>query len=583
MRGVSRLALFIAALWGWDSVFADSLSYTVEGVRGKLQDNIQAWLGEAPESAQERSMFIARLDERVSSALQAMGYYNADIATHIDKSESEWRLLITITANAPVVISKVDVRVVGQASDNTRFNTLIENSLLLQGTKLDHGEYERLKNGLLSLGQRLGYFEGELITQRVDVIPANNSASIQIEYNSGDRYRFGELQFDRDEIAGDLVESLQTFHQGDFFDSKRLQSFQAELQQTRFFTSVVVLPQLREARDKTVPVLLKLYPAKRHSFDVGAGFSTDTEERVSVTWRSPNLNRYGHSQETRFEYSAINPSGRINYNIPLSHPLNDVLRLSARLEENEYGDIDSRQKELAVRREMRSAEGWIRSYFLRSLNESWELVGQHNDNAYILPGVTLSNKKRRGPLVDPIAGFSQIYRLEGGSADLGSDIDLLRLYSNFTFVTTPAARHRIVARAELGAVFLAEEDRINLAPSLSFFAGGSQSIRGYDYQSLGNEVQLVQRDDSETSLTVGGDRLLTSSLEYQYYVNDTWRGAVFVDAGDAFDEGEFEVNVGAGFGVHYLTSVGAIKIEIANSVSEDDPSWRLHVNIGAEF
>jgi translocation and assembly module TamA len=220
---------------------------------------------------------------------------------------------------------------------------------------------------------------------------------------------------------------------------------------------------------------------------------------------------------------------------------------------------------------------------LRSLNESWELVGQYNDNAYILPGATLSNKRRRGLLVDPTAGFSQIYRAEAGSADLGSDIDLLRLYSNFTLVNTPATRHRIVARAELGAVFLASEDRINLAPSLSFFAGGSQSIRGYGYQSLGNEVLLVQRDDSVKSLTVGGDRLLTASMEYQYYVNDTWRGAVFVDAGDAFDEGEFEVNVGAGFGVHYITAVGAIKIELANSVSEDDPSWRLHINIGAEF
>ena len=159
----------------------------------------------------------------------------------------------------------------------------------------------------------------------------------------------------------------------------------------------------------------------------------------------------------------------------------------------------------------------------------------------------------------------------------------MRIYSNFTLVNTPAARHRIVARAELGAVFIAAEDRINLAPSLSFFAGGSQSIRGYGYQSLGNEVLVARQDDSVKSLTVGGDRLLTASMEYQYYVNDTWRGAVFVDAGDAFDEGEFEVNVGAGFGVHYLTPVGAIKIELANSVSEDDPSWRLHINIGAEF
>ena len=234
MRGVSRLALFIAVLWGWDSALAGGLSYTVEGVRSKLQNNIQAWLGEGPQSSQERSMFLARLDERLSSALQAMGYYNADIVTHIDKSESEWQLLISIATNAPVIITKVDVRVLGEASNTPRFNTLIENSLLLQGTKLDHGEYERLKKALLSLGQRLGYIEGEFLTQRIDVDPSKNSAAIEIEYNSGDRYRFGELQFDRDKMTDGLVESLRTFREGDFFDLGQLQNFQAQMQQTRY-------------------------------------------------------------------------------------------------------------------------------------------------------------------------------------------------------------------------------------------------------------------------------------------------------------------------------------------------------------
>ena len=85
------------------------------------------------------------------------------------------------------------------------------------------------------------------------------------------------------------------------------------------------------------------------------------------------------------------------------------------------------------------------------------------------------------------------------------------------------------------------------------------------------------------SVTVGGDRLATASLEYQYYVTDNWRGAIFADAGDAFDEGEFDAKYGAGFGVHYMSPVGAIRLELARDISEDSPSWRIHVNIGAEF
>ena len=570
-------------LWASTSVLASSLSYTVEGVRGTLKGNVEAWLGEEPPTPQARAVFLARLDERLASGLQSLGYYRPDIETSIDKTGDEWQLSIVIAPNDPVLVSRVDVRLLGGANEAPKFKKLLENNPLLPGNKLNHGDYEDFKRSILSMGQRLGYFDGEYAAHRIEVDPKNNTAVIELVYNSGSRYRFGELHFDQEQFERKLVDSLRTFQSGEYFDLALLQEFQAQLQRTRFFSGVVVRPQLQEAVDHNVPVSLKMYPAKSHSFDVGVGFSDDTRERVSLTWRSPKLNRFGHSQESRIEYSPINPSGRISYNIPLSHPLNDVLQLSVRWEDNEFGDIDSNQKELAVRREIKSAEGWIRSYFLRSLDESWELDRIFNNNAYVLPGITLAHKRRRGLLVDPSGGFSQLYRAEGGSEELGSDIDLLRLYSNFTYIVTPVTRHRIVGRAELGAVFIEAKDRKDLAPSLGFFAGGSQSIRGYSYQSLGNEVEVEDSDGQVISRTIGGDRLFIASLEYQYYVNDTWRGALFVDAGDAFDEGEFDVNVGVGFGVHYLTPVGAIKIEVANSVSDDNPSWRLHINIGAEF
>ena len=77
---------------------------------------------------------------------------------------------------------------------------------------------------------------------------------------------------------------------------------------------------------------------------------------------------------------------------------------------------------------------------------------------------------------------------------------------------------------------------------------------------LENFVQSIfdsLEDFSGQTLVVGGDRLVTSTLEYQYYLNQKWRAAVFVDAGDAFDDGEFETNVGAGFGIHGTTHLGA--------------------------
>ena len=65
-------------------------------------------------------------------------------------------------------------------------------------------------------------------------------------------------------------------------------------------------------------------------------------------------------------------------------------------------------------------------------------------------------------------------------------------------------------------------------------------------------------------------------------MNDTWRAAFFVDTGNAFNGSDFKPVVGTGFGVHYLSPVGAVKVDIGNAISEDR-SWRLHLTMGAEF
>ena len=434
----------------------------------------------------------------------------------------------------------------------------------------------------MQLGQRRGYFDARLLQRSVEVEPAANTARVHLHYASGDRYLVGELRYAEDIVSPTLLQSLRSFSSGEPYDVARLQTLQAELQRTGYFSGVTLRPLLDERAAGRVPVRLELFPAKRHTIEVGIGFSTDTEERVSATWTTPRVNRFGHSQETRFEYSRINPSGQFIYNIPLTHPLDDVLQLSLRVEQNEYGDLDSNQNEAQVRRERRYGN-WVLSYHLRLLNERWDAATVTGDEDYVLPGFTVSHKTRQGSPVNPDRGFSQFYEVEATSSQLGSSIDMTRLYANWVYVMPLGERGRVVSRAEAGAALIGEGQRDDLAPSLSFFAGGSQSLRGYGYQSIGNTVPVTLRDGESVDYVLGADRLALASIEYQYRFLPDWRAAVFVDGGDAFDEGEFDAVVGAGFGLHYLTPVGAVKLEIANSVSEDNPDWRIHINIGAEF
>jgi translocation and assembly module TamA len=561
---------------------ATLLEYQLEGLDKAQRSNAEAWLGQLPQTDAARSNFLAAARERVEDSLKALGYYRADIDVTVDREATPWQLLIIVTPGQPVTVAELDIQINGAANQDTEFQRLLATPGIVVGDTLHHGRYEALRNSLLQLGQRRGYFDARLVTRTVEVEPAAGSARVRLHYDSGERYRIGELHYSEDMVSPDLLQSLGHFSPGEPYDVANLQTLQAELQRTGYFSGITLRPLLEQREAGSIPVALELFPAKRHTVDVGIGFSTDTEERLSATWNTPRLNRYGHSQETRFEYSRIIPSGLFIYNVPLSHPLDDVLQFSLRVEQNEYGDLDSNQHEAQVRREQRFGR-WVASYHLRALNERWDAGPIAGNEDYMLPGFTLSHKTRQGSPVNPQRGFSQFYRVEATSSALGSSIDMTRLYANWIHVMSLGERSRVVTRAEAGAALLGEGQRDDLAPSLSFFAGGSQSLRGYGYQSIGNTVPVEQRDGTDADFVLGGNRLAVASVEYQYRFLRAWRGAVFVDAGDAFDEGEFEARVGAGFGLHYLTPVGALKIELANPISEKNPDWRFHINIGAEF
>ena len=561
---------------------ATTLKFSVVGIEGEQKKNVLAYLGAAPESDENRRNFVVSARDKVESALQALGYYQPEIEIDLQRTEPKWRLSIVVNAGAPVRFRDIDIQILGAAANDDNFTRLTSDIGFSSGDVLHHGRFDSFRENVLSLGQRRGYLRGEIVASRIEVQVEAGTADVMLWYDSGPRLRFGEIIVDNTLIDSDLFDSMLTFQPGDYFDQVRLQELQSRLQRTNYFSSVIVLPQRKRSLGDRVPIMVNLQRAKRHSFDVGVGYSTDTEERMSLTWRTPRINRHGHSQQTRLVYSPINPSGRFTYSIPVSDPLTDVVQLWARVEENEFGDIDSRQHELGIKRETKN-RNWIYGYSLRELNESWDIAGYSASNDYLLFGGSVSRRTHRGSIVDPEWGFSQLYTVEAAADQVGSDLDLLRFTAALRYVMTPVPRNRLVTRLDLGRVKIANGDRRDLAPSLAFFAGGSQSIRGYAYQSLGDELTVVEPNGETKTLVVGGDRLVIGSLEYQYYFTATWRGALFVDAGDAFDRGEFDAKVGAGFGVHYVTPVGAVRVELANSVSEDDPSWRLVFAIGAEF
>ena len=108
---------------------------------------------------------------------------------------------------------------------------------------------------------------------------------------------------------------------------------------------------------------------------------------------------------------------------------------------------------------------------------------------------------------------------------------------------------------------------------LRFFAGGDQSIRGYDYNSL---------SPIEKGYLTGGQILAVGSAEYNYAFKPGLRGAVFTDVGNAYDKNfEADTKVGVGVGVRWASPVGVVRVDVAAGVTEEEIPVRLHFFIGS--
>ncbi len=161
--------------------------------------------------------------------------------------------------------------------------------------------------------------------------------------------------------------------------------------------------------------------------------------------------------------------------------------------------------------------------------------------------------------------------MSGASELLLSDQTFARTYGKAAWFYPFANFGRLLVRGEIGVVWA--DSRDGIPTDFLFRTGGDQSVRGYEYQSLGVR---------EGEAIVGGRYLAVGSVEYVQLLTENWGAAIFYDYGDAADEvDELDFVSGYGIGARYRSPVGPINVDLA--YGEDVSEFRLHLSVGFSF
>lgn len=561
-------------------VQAATVRLQLEGLTGNVQKNVRARLSTiGNDEVSNDGRFRARVSEAIKEGLRALGYYEPVIefvSRPAPPGGGRPVLIARVTPGEPVKIGGSTIVIRGEARDDPDYQAWVKQGRPVPGTQLNHGDYSKFKNGFSNLALRNGYFDGDFKTSQLGVSVERHEAFWDIDYDSGPRYRFGDVSFQGSQIREAYLQSLVPFEKGDKYSSRELAELNRRLSATGWFNSVVVAPEFDQGREtKVLPLSAVVSPRVENTIETGVGYSTDVGPRLKTTWRKPWVNDRGHSLAASAYISAPEQQLDFSYKVPLlKSPLEQYYLLQGGLKRTDLNDTRSDSTTLAVSRYWDNSSGWQKAINLRWSLDHFTQGSVTNTTMLLYPGVSVNRTRSRGGLM-PTWGDSQRYSVDVSDTTWGSDVDFLILQAQNVWIRTLAEKHRFVARGNLGWIETNDFERV--PPDLRFFAGGDRSIRGYAYKDISPR-------DEEGKLT-GASKLATGSLEYQYNVSGKWWGAVFVDSGEAVNDiKQSNFKTGVGVGVRWASPVGPIKLDIARPVGDDkEHGLQFYVGLGPEL
>jgi translocation and assembly module TamA len=466
-----------------------------------------------------------RAHAEIGSALEALGYYDPRIVASLDfPTDACWRARFDVTPGPPVVIGDVVVRVDAPLDQDTLLAPWVVKAHGLEGQTLDHGAYEAIKRGMLDAAHDRGYFDAQFTTSEVRVVAAQRRATVTLVLAGGERYRFGEVAVSTDLLERRLIDAYVPFRPGDPYDAALLMRLRRNLADSGYFGTSFVTADPDTAVERVIPVQIELNPRRRAwTYSFGVGYATDTGPRVRAGVENNLLNRQGHRASIKTEISQERTLLDAEYRMPHGNPVDDWITIGGGLAHLDPETYTSDIKRVGVRHSYPRGE-WVQTDFVDLSYEDYKIADEFGNSRLLMFGTTLTRLWRDEP-TRPTEGYRLDVTARGASQVLGSDTDVFQVLGTARAIEGLTENTRLLARTTVGWTW---KDRFAaLPPTVRFFAGGAQSIRGYAFQDVGPERQ---------GNVVGGSRMITGSLEADYQFRAGWSVATFVDTGSAFDD-----------------------------------------------
>jgi translocation and assembly module TamA len=512
----------------------------------------------------------ARLQRLIRQILETEGYFSPQI----EFVDSDGAVRLTVDPGPRTVIAAVDVAVDGPLAAKTR-QELIAGWELPVGQPFRQQDWNIAKQQILSRLLADNHAAARLVDSQATIDPATRQARLMAHYESGPPFRFGELRVEGlERYPVTLVERHnRTVRPGEPFREADLNALQTALQATPQFRSVLVSIDRDAPPDAdgvvTAPVIVRLSERPAHRLSFGAGISSNTGARVETNFQTADL--FGQAWELnsglRLEQKKQTAYADIFFPPTAAQRLNSV---GAMLQKTDIQGL--RTERIAIG----GQQAWREGPFETRLSLTWQDERLEPDgapdsiNRALVPDVAWTWRQVDNPL-DARDGIVLRGQIGGAAKAVLSDQSFIRLLGRYQQFFPVGQRDTLMLSGEIG--YTIADSRNGIPQEYLFRTGGTGSVRGYSYQSLGV---------SEGSAIVGGRYMANATVEYTHWLDDTWGVAAFVDAGNAVDDlSKVDLAYGYGLGARWRTVAGPIAVDLA--YGEQSEAIQLHFSLAIPF
>lgn len=543
-----------------------------------LREHIAEFSGNS-EAQNITPALIRRLRQDINGILATEGYFSpktefrnlnlddadntaisADAAEASDAGVAGKMIEVMVDAGQRTLIENVNITFQGDfaatlaAGDpraKQRHQALIQDWGLGVGQFFRESDWREAKTQLTETLRSDVYAAAQIMESAANVDADQYRADLQVDVDSGPPFFLGELR----------VTGLQRYPQwlldryrpplrGEAYSRSRLLEFQRNLQNSPYFGTVAVSIDADPEKASAVPVDVNLIERKARDLSFGVGYSSNTGFRGEVAYRDRDILERAWDLRSAIRIEQKRQLGYADIYLP---PYDNKLdSFGVILDRQDVSGVNSLRNAVGIKRT--NTHGHIEQRLaLKLIRERKTVDGEDDSVSKALVASVGWTWRDVDNAFAPRRGEIYQFDLDISEKALLSDQRFIRSYGKYHRWIPVGRSDSIILRAEAGQVFSPKNEGI--PEDYLFRTGGSSTVRGYAYQSLG-----VQHPSAVT----GGRVMGVASAEYVHWLNSTWGIAGFVDAGDAADSWkDFSLRKSVGAGGRYHTPAGPIALDLA--------------------